>query len=151
MSLIERIEEDFKSALKSGDKVSVSVLRLLKAALKNKQIELGKSLSDEECISVISSQIKQRKDSIEQYEKAGRADLAEAERRELQILLSYMPKQLSIEELDGLIIATIKELSAKGLQDLGKVMKALMPKIKGMADGKVVNERVREILVKGVS
>lgn len=148
MSLLEKIEEDFRSSLKTGDKMKISVLRLLKSALKNKEIELRRALSEDDCLSVISAQIKQRRDSIEQYEKAGRSDLAEAERKEMEILLSYMPRQLSEEEIEGLIRETIKETGAKGLQDVGRVMKALMPKIKGMADGRIVNQKVREILEK---
>ncbi len=150
MPLIEKIEEDFKNALKAGEKQRVSVLRLLKAALKNKEIELGRSLTDEDALSVISSQIKQRKDSIAQYEKASRSDLAETERMELEILSSYLPRQLSPEEIEQLIRETIKETGARGLRDMGTVMKALMPKVKGAADGKFVNQRVKEILEKGV-
>ncbi len=148
MSLLEKIEEDFRSSLKTGDKMKISVLRLLKSALKNKEIELRRALSEDDCLSVISAQIKQRRDSIQEYEKAGRSDLAEAERKEMEILLSYMPRQLSEEEIEGLIRETIKETGAKGLQDVGRVMKALMPKIKGMADGRIVNQKVREILEK---
>lgn len=146
MPLLNKIEEDFKIALKSGDKSRISVLRLLKSALKNKEIEFMRPLNDDDCIAVISSQIKQRKDSIEQYEKAGRLDLAEAERNELEILMSYLPKQLSPEEIDDIIKTTIKEVSAEGLQDMGKVMKAVMPRLKGIADGKFINQRVKEIL-----
>lgn len=150
MPLIEKIEEDFKNALKSGDKNRVSVLRLLKSALKNKEIELMKPLSDEDCLAVISSQIKQRRDSIEQYTKAQRPDLAEKERQELDILLSYMPRQLTPEEIDEVIKSVIKELGAKGPQEIGRVMKAVMPRLKGAADGKLVNQRVRELLEKGI-
>lgn len=146
MPLLDKIEEDFKIALKSRDKSRISVLRLLKSALKNKEIEFMRPLNDDDCIAVISSQIKQRRDSIEQYEKAGRLDLAGAERKELEILMSYLPKQLSPEEIDDIIKTTIKEVSAKGLQDMGKVMKAVMPRLKGIADGKFVNQRVKEIL-----
>jgi uncharacterized protein YqeY len=149
MPLIERIEEDFKSALKSGDRIKTSVLRLLKSALKNKEIELQRPLTDDDCLSVISSQIKQRKDSIEQYEKAGRADLAANEKAELDILTQYLPDQLSQEGIIQLIKETIKETGAKGPKDMGIVMKALMPKIKGRADGKLVNRIVKEVLEKG--
>lgn len=150
MPLIEKIEEDFKNALKSGDKNRVTVLRLLKSALKNKEIELMKPLNDEDCLSVISSQIKQRRDSIEQYEKAQRTDLAEKEREELEILLSYMPKQFSPEEIDQLLRSVINELGAKGPQDIGRVMKAVMPRLKGAADGKFVNQKAKELLEKGI-
>lgn len=150
MPLIEKIEEDFKNALKSGDKIVVSVLRLLKSAFKNREIELMRPLTDEDCLGVISSQIKQRRDSIEQYEKAGRPDLAQKEKAELHILLSYMPRQLTPHEIDEVIKSTIKELGAKGLQDMGRVMKTVIPKLKGSADGKIVNQRVKELLEKGI-
>ncbi len=150
MPLIEKIEEDFKNALKSGERLKISVLRLLKSALKNKEIELQRPLTDDDCLSVISSQIKQRRDSIEQYDKAGRSDLAQNEKAELDILAGYLPRQLSQEEIDQLIMETIKEIGARGLKDMGAVMKVLMPKVKGGADGKIVNQRVKEILERGV-
>ncbi len=146
MSLLERFDNDLKVALKASDSVKVSVLRMAKTALKNKQIDKGGDLSDEEIISVLSTLSKQRKESIEQFLKGGREDLAEKERQELAIIQSYMPEQLSPEELDSIIIETIKESSAQGIKDMGKVMRLLMPRVKGAADGKVVNQRVKELL-----
>lgn len=146
MFLLERFDDDLKVALKASDSLKVSVLRMAKAALKNKQIDKGGDLSDEEIISVLYTLSKQRKESIEQFSKGGREDLAEKERQELAIIQSYMPEQLSPEELDRIIIEAIKESSAQGIKDMGKVMRLLMPRVKGAADGKVVNQRVKELL-----
>jgi len=146
MSLLKRIDEDLKVAMKSSDTVRVSVLRMAKAAIKNVQIDKNRELSDEEILSVLSSMGKQRRESIEQFSKADREDLAGIERQELSMLQSYMPAQLSVEEVEKLIIQAIQESSAKSEADMGKVMKVLMPKIKGVADGKWVNTRVKELL-----
>jgi uncharacterized protein len=146
MSLLKQIDEDLKVAMKSSDAVRVSVLRMAKAAIKNVQIEKSRELSDEEILSVLSSMGKQRRESIEQFSKAGREDLAGIERQELSILQSYMPAQLSLEEVEKFIVEAIQESAAKSEADMGKVMKVLMPKIKGVADGKWVNTRVKELL-----
>jgi|SRR3990172_4286358 len=146
MSLLQRLDEDLKVALKKSDKLKVSVLRLLKAALKNQQIEKGRELTDEEILSVIATLAKQRGESIEQFSKGGRQELAEQERCELEILRSYMPEQLSAADLEQIILAAIKESSARDEKDMGKVMRILMPRIKGVADGKWVNNRVKELL-----
>lgn len=146
MSLLKRIDDDLKVAMKSSDAVRVSVLRMAKAAIKNVQIEKSRELSDEEILSVLSSMGKQRRESIEQFSKAGREDLAGLERQELSILQSYMPAQLSLEEVEKFIVEAIQESAAKSEADMGKVMKVLMPKIKGLADGKWVNTRVKELL-----
>ncbi len=146
MTLLQRVDGDLKTALKSADKLRVSVLRLLKAAIKYQEIDRKHALSDEEILSVISGLAKQRRESIEQFSKGGREDLAEKERLELAILQSYMPEQLSPEELEGMILQAIEESGAKGEPDLGKVMRLLMPRTKGLADGKWVNNRVRELL-----
>jgi len=146
MSLLKQIDEDLKVAMKSSDAIRVSVLRMAKAAIKNVQIEKSRELSDEEILSVLSSMGKQRRESIEQFSRAGREDLAAIEQQELSILQSYMPAQLPLEEVEKFIIQAIQESSAKSEADMGKVMKVLMPKIKGLADGKWVNTRVKELL-----
>ena len=148
MSLLQKLEDDFKIALKTSDKLKVSVLRMAKAALKNRQIDKGAELSDEDILSVIATLSKQRKESIEQFSKGGREDLAERERQELAICQSYLPKQLTAEELDSIIIEVIKESSSEGVKDMGKVMRLVMPRVKGAADGKVVNQRVKDFLEK---
>ncbi len=146
MPLLPIIEADVKAALKSSEKVKLSVLRLLKAAIKNRQIEKGQELSDEEILAVISTLIKQRRESIEQFSRGGRADLVEQEQQEMAVLQAYMPHQLSPEDIDRLIREAIQASGAAGEADLGKVMRILAPRIKGVADGKIVNNRVRELL-----
>jgi uncharacterized protein YqeY len=148
MSLEQRLNDDLKVAIKSSDNLKTSVVRMVKAAIKNKQIEKQRELSDEEIISIISMLSKQRRESIELFSKGGREDLVEKEKKELSILQSYLPSQLTPDELDRLIIDVIKEASAEGIKDLGKVMRILMPRVKGSADGKVVNQRVMELLQK---
>lgn len=146
MSLLQLLDSDLKTAMKESEKVKVSVLRMLKSSLKYKQIEKGKELSDEDILAVITTLAKQRRESIEQFSKGGREDLAEQERQELLVLNSYLPKQLSSEEIDSMIVAAIKETSAVSEADMGKVMRVLMPKIRGVADGKYVNNRVKELI-----
>jgi len=148
MSLQQRLDEDLKASIKKSDRLKTSVLRMVKAAVKNKQIDKQRELSDDEIISVISTLSKQRRESIELFSKGGREDLAEKENQELSILQSYLPNQLTSEDLDLLITEAIKESLAEGIKDMGKVMRFLMPKVKGTADGKVVNQRVKELLEK---
>ena len=146
MSLLEKLDEDLKTALKKSDKLKLSVLRMAKAAVKNQQIDRGRELQDEEILAIFSTLAKQRRESIEQFSKGGRDDLVLQETQELAILQSYMPAQLSAEKIDDMILQAIKEVSAKNEGDIGKVMKMLAPRIKGVADGKQVNNRVRELL-----
>ncbi len=119
---------------------------MIKASLKYKEIEKMSSLTDADILSVLSTLAKQRRESIEQFSAAGRADLADKETKELEIIRSYLPNQLSLSELDDIIRSAISESGATTLNDLGKVMKVLMPKVKGVADGKIVNLRVKEVL-----
>ncbi len=146
MSIPERLTAELKEALKSKDELRVSVIRMIKASLKNKEIEKFGKLTDDDILSVLSSMCKQQKESIEQFKLAGRMDLAEKEGKELKIIQSYMPAQLTPQELDNIMISTIKEAGASSPNDIGKVMKLLMPRVKGIADGKIVNERVKELL-----
>ena len=146
MSLLKKLDEDLITALKKSDKLKLSVLRMAKAAVKNQQIDKGCELQDEEILAIFSTLAKQRRESIEQFLKGGRDDLVQQETRELAILQSYMPAQLSAEEIDNMILQAIKESSAKNEGDIGKVMKMLAPRIKGVADGKWVNNRVRALL-----
>jgi uncharacterized protein YqeY len=146
MSLLKKLDEDLITALKKSDKLKLSVLRMAKAAVKNQQIDKGRELQDEEILAIFSTLAKQRRESIEQFSKGGRDDLVQQETLELAILQSYMPAQLSAQEIDAMILQAIKESSAKNEGDMGKVMKMLAPRIKGVADGKLVNNRVRELL-----
>jgi len=146
MSLLQTLDGDLKAAMKASDKLKVSVLRMLKSELKYRQIDKGQDLSDEEVLSVVTTLAKQRRESIEQFSKGGREDLASQERQELLVLNSYLPKQLSAEEIEKLVLEAIKESAAQGEAEIGKVMRVLMPRIKGVADGKEVNNRVRDLL-----
>lgn len=146
MSLLKTLDEDLKTAIKQSDKVRLSVLRMVKAAIKNQQIDKGRELDDEEILAIFSMMTKQRRESVEQFLKGGRDDLVQQENQELLILQSYMPAQLSTAELEEMILQAIRESSAHQAGDMGKVMKMLAPRIKGVADGTWVNKRVRELL-----
>jgi uncharacterized protein YqeY len=138
----DRITEDMKKAMVARDEVKLRVTRLLKSEIRYKEIEKGAELSDEDVITVLSSSIKRHKDSIEQFKKGGREDLVAQEISELEIIWEYMPKQLEEEELSQIVNEAIREVNASAPSDLGKVMKLVMPKVKGRADGKKVNELV---------
>jgi uncharacterized protein len=146
MSLLNRLDEDLKTSLKKADRLKLSVLRMAKAAIKNQQIDKGRELHDEEIFAILSTLAKQRRESIEQFSKGGRDDLVLQEKQELEILQSYLPAQLSDGEIDEMIRQAINESAAKTEADMGKVMKLLAPRIKGLADGKSVNNRARELL-----
>jgi len=145
MSLLRKLDDDLKSAMKASDSLKVSVLRMAKSSIKYKKIETGKEPSDDDIIAVLSALAKQSKESIEQFSKGGRPELAEKETMELAIIQGYLPEQLSTEELDKIIIGAIKESAAEGLKDIGKVMRIVMLMTKGAADGKLVNQKVKEI------
>ncbi len=146
MELREKIEADTKNALKSGEKDKVSTLRMLNAALKNKQIDKRRSLTEDEVVETVRSLIKQRKDSIEQFAKGGRQDLVDKETAEVAVLEMYLPKQLSREELETMVRDAISKTGAQGPKDMGKVMKALIPAVGGRADGKLISELVKNAL-----
>ena len=148
MSLLRKLDDDLKSAMKASDSLKVSVLRMAKSSVKYRKIETGKEPSDDDIISVLSVMAKQRKESIEQFSKGGRPELAEKESMELAVIQGYLPEQLSPEELDKIIIGAIKESAAEGLKDIGKVMRIVMLMTKGAADGKLVNQKVKEMLEK---
>jgi len=133
-SLKQRIDQDTREALKKKDSLRLSVLRMLKSEIKYKEIEKGSELSDDEVISVLSSSVKRRKDSIQQFEKGERDDLVSREKAELELVLKYLPEQLTEEELSQIINQAIKELNASGPSDLGKVMRQIMPEVRGRAD-----------------
>jgi len=143
VELKERIESALKEAIRNKDSVAKNALRGLLTALKNKEKELRRELDEQEVLRVISSQVKQRKDSIEQFKSGGREDLAEKEQAEIAVLEQFLPKALSDDELLALVDECIKEAGAMTVKDLGKVMKIIMPKVAGRADGKRVNELVR--------
>ena len=146
MSLKAEIQEAVKIAMKSGDQITLSTLRLLLSALHNEEIRVRKDLGVEEIQKIISTLCKQRGEAIEMFRKGARVDLAEKEEAELVVLKRYLPQQLSEEEITALIRASIDESGAKGVGDLGKVMKVLMPKVSGRSDGKRVNEIAKALL-----
>ncbi len=146
MELRERIDTDIKYALKSGAKDKVSTLRMLNAALKNKQIDKRRPLSEEEVVETVRSLIKQRKDSIEQFAKGGRQDLVDKETAEVAVLEVYLPQPLPREELEALVREAVASTGAQGAKDMGKVMKALIPMVGGRADGKLISELVKNSL-----
>lgn len=143
MALKERIFEDFKRAMKEGDKENLSTLRMLKSAIRNREIELGEELDDDEVQKVLSKEAKSRRESIEQFEEGGREELADKERRELELIEDYLPEPLTDEELDRMIQGVIDEVDADEPSDLGAVMQQIMPQVRGRAEGERVKERVR--------
>ncbi|WP_117169182.1 GatB/YqeY domain-containing protein [Paraliobacillus sediminis] len=147
MLLTERLNQDMKIAMKSRDKVTLSVIRMVKASLQNEAIKLGKDmLTDEEELTILSRELKQRNDSLHEFKEAGRMDLVEKLEVELDVLQVYMPEQLSNEELEEIVLQTIKEVNASSKKEMGKVMGALMPKVKGKADGTEVQKLVQKHL-----
>jgi len=146
MELKAGLQEAAKAALKSRDTVKLSTLRLLLAAVHNEEIRLRKELGAEEIQKVIATLSKQRSEAIELYRKGGRDDLAQKEEAELEILQAYLPQPLTEQEVQTLIRESIAELGATGVQDLGKVMKQVMPKVSGRTDGKRVNELAKALL-----
>ncbi|MBL4951350.1 GatB/YqeY domain-containing protein [Neobacillus sp. OS1-32] len=147
MSLLERLNNDMKQAMKNKEKDKLSVIRMIKASMQNEAIKLGaKELTEDQELTVLSRELKQRKDSLHEFDKAGREDLVEKLRTEISIVELYMPKQLSEEEVSELVKQTIIETGAKSKADMGKVMSAIMPKIKGKADGSLVNKFVQQHL-----
>ncbi|MEF3304632.1 GatB/YqeY domain-containing protein [Paenibacillus sp. GYB003] len=146
MSLSERLNEDMKQAMKNQDKFKLSVIRMIRSAIKNVEIDQKKTLGDEEVLDILNREIKQRKDSLHEFEKAGRDDLAEAVKKEIEVIAVYMPQQLTEEEIQAIVQQTIQETGASSKADMGKLMGALMPKVKGRADGKLVNQLVQKLL-----
>ncbi|HZI14604.1 MAG TPA: GatB/YqeY domain-containing protein [Myxococcus sp.] len=148
-TLKERIDADLKDAMRSKNELTLSVLRMLKSAVKYKEVEPGASALDDAGIqSVITGLIKQRRDSIDQFKAGGRAELAEKEEAEIGVLQNYLPKQLSADELAAEVQAAITEVGAKGPKDMGAVMKALTPKLQGRAEGRAISEAVKAQLAK---
>jgi len=140
------LSEDLKSAMKTGDTLRVSVIRLAMSEMRNTEISKGRALTEEESLEVFTREGKKRREAIEQYEKAGRADLSEKESAELRILEEYLPEQLEEAEITGIVQEVISELQAASKADKGRVMSALMPRFRGRADGKLVSQVVDRML-----
>ena len=149
MALKEKIDADLKDAMRNKEELKLSVLRMLKSAVKYKEVEPGaKALDDAGITQVITTLIKQRRDSADQFKSGGRADMAEKEEKEIALLQSYLPQQLSADELKSLVAEAVKEANAKSAKDMGAVMKVLMPKTQGRAEGKAVSDEVKAQLSK---
>lgn len=146
MSLKERIVKDMTAAMKARDAARTSTLRMVKAAIMNREIEKGGEMTDEETTRTLQSLVKQRRDSIEQYERAGRAELADKERSEIAVIEEYLPRAASREEIEGAVSAVIAELGATSMKEMGAVMKAAQARLGGAADGRVVSEIVKSKL-----
>jgi len=147
MSMNDQVGADITAAMKARDASRLSALRMLKAAVMNKSVEKGRDLDDAEVLQVAASLVKQRRDSIEQFTNAGRTDLVEKETAELTVLQAYLPAAATPEEINAAVAEAIAETGASSPKDMGKVMKAVMPKLAGKnADGKAVNEAVRRTL-----
>ena len=143
MAFKEKMNEEMVLAAKTKNKIRLSALRVLKSGLHNREIDLKRELDEGEFLQLLSSMVKQRKDSIEQFAKGGRTDLVEKEEAELKVIEEFLPVQLSEAELDAAIAEAVSEVGAGGVRDMGKVMKVLMPKLTGRADGKAVSEKVK--------
>ena len=150
MSLKERIVKDMTAAMKSKEAARLSTLRMVKAAVQNREIEKGEPLTDEELAKLLQSLVKQRRDSVEQYEKAGRAELAEKERAEIAVIEEYLPRAATREEIEQAVSEAVAETGATSMKEMGAVMKAAMARLAGRnADGRTVNEVVRSKLQNG--
>ncbi|MGB8000157.1 GatB/YqeY domain-containing protein [Pseudalkalibacillus hwajinpoensis] len=146
MSLNDRLTADMKVAMKNKEKNKLSVIRMVKSSIQNESIKLGHDLTEEEELTVLTREVKQRKDSLLEFEKAGRSDLVQNLDEELSILSVYLPKQLSEEEVEQIVQEVISETGASSKKEMGKVMGALMPRVKGKADGGLVNRIVQKNL-----
>ena len=146
MSLKEKLQEDLKSSMKNKDTVKKSVVTLIRAAIKQHEVDNRVELADDAIIDIISKQLKQRKDSLAEFEKANRDDLVEETKSEIQVLEGYLPQQLSEEELEKIVIETIAEVGATSMKDMGKIMATIKPKTAGRADGRKINELVKKNL-----
>lgn len=146
MSLMEQLTADMKAAMKQGQKERLSVIRLVRGAVRQAEIDGKKTLTDDEVLGVIGKEVKMRRDSIEEFARGGRTDLVEKTQAEIEILMPYLPEQISADEVRKIVEEVIAKVGAATPKDMGKVMGALMPRVKGHADGKLVNEIVRSLL-----
>jgi uncharacterized protein YqeY len=147
LSILDRLNEDMKKSMKKKEKEKLSVIRMVKSSILNEQIKFGRDLDEEESQTVLNRELKQRKESLHEFEKAGRDDLASKLHQEIEILQVYMPKQLTEDELTVIVKETIAEVGATSKADMGKVMGAIMPKVTGKADGGLVNRLVQRNLI----
>ena len=146
MSLKQKLQEDLKSSMKNKDAIKKSVITLIRSSIKQYEVDNRVELQDDEIVDLIAKQLKQTRDSREEFAKAGRDDLVSKAEAEIEVLKEYLPQQLSEEELNEIVISTISEVGATSMKDMKKIMSSIMPKVKGRADGKLINELVRKNL-----
>ena len=146
MSLKQKLQEDLKSSMKNKDTVKKSVVALIRASIKQYEVDNRVELGDDEIVDLIAKQLKQTRDSRDEFAKAGREDLVSKAEAEIEVLKEYLPQQLSEEELNKIVISTISEVGATSMKDMKKIMTSIMPKVKGRADGKLINELVKKNL-----
>lgn len=146
MTLKQKLQEDLKTSMKNKDTLRKSVITLIRSSIKQVEVDKRIELNDDDVTDIISKQLKQRNDSLEQFLDAGREDLVEETRSEIEVLKEYLPQQLSEEELNEIVKQTISEVGATSMKDMGKIMSVIKPKTKGRADGKLINKLVKENL-----
>lgn len=146
MALLTQLNDDLKTAMKAKNKIELNVVRSLKSAIMNEKIELGHDLNEDEEIAVVARGLKQRRESLDEFERAGRQDLIDETKAEITIVERYMPVQLTAAEVNDVVKQTAAEVGATSQADFGKLMGAVMPKVKGKADGKLVNQAVKKLL-----
>lgn len=146
MSLLNTLNDDMKTAMKAKDKETLTVIRMLKASLQNEKIKIGRELNDEEELTILAREMKQRRDSLTEFEKAGRDDLVEKAKSEITIVEKYLPEQLTLDEIKNIVSQAIQQTGATSTKEFGKVMGLVMPQVKGKADGNQVNAVVKELL-----
>ena len=146
MSLKQKLQEDLKSSMKNKDAIKKSVITLIRSSIKQYEVDNRVELQDDEIVDLIAKQLKQTRDSREEFAKAGRDDLVSKAEAEIEVLKEYLPQQLSEEELNEIVISTISDVGATSMKDMKKIMTSIMPKVKGRADGKLINELVKKNL-----
>ncbi len=146
MSLKDKLMEEFKSSMRNKDTIRKNTVTMVRAAIKQREVDERIELGDEEVLEIISKQLKEKKIAIEEFRKGNRQDLVDLTEAEMSILLEYLPKQLSEEEVEQIVRETIDEIGATSLKEIGTIMKTVMPKVKGRADGNMINQAVRKIL-----
>jgi uncharacterized protein YqeY len=145
MSLKETLMEDLKDSMKSKDSIKKNTITMVRAAIKQREVDERIDLSDDDILDIISKQLKEKRNVIDEFSKGQRQDLVELTEKEIEILLRYLPKQLSEEEVEIIVIETIKEINATSMKDIGNIMKAVMPKVKGKTDGNMVNKIIKKV------
>ncbi|HLR33782.1 MAG TPA: GatB/YqeY domain-containing protein [Tissierellales bacterium] len=146
MSLKNKLMEDFKTSMKNRDTIRKNTITMVRSSIKQKEVDEKIEVSDEEVLDIISKQVKERKNSIEEFKKGNREDLVELTRKEMDVLLEYLPEQLTEEEIEEIVKDIIEEVKANSMKDMGLVMQNVMPKVKGRADGSLVNKIVKKHL-----